>query len=47
MAVAPDDQDEVIGLIERVSDALARGDLDGAEEAAQELEAILFYLEEA
>lgn len=45
--VAQEDQDEVIALIEAVTGALKDGDLDQAEETGQELEDILFYLDEA
>ncbi|MGB2986459.1 MAG: Hsp70 family protein, partial [Phycisphaerae bacterium] len=44
--VAQEDQDELAGLIERVHGALQNDELDEADEATQELEDILFYLEE-
>ncbi|GAG19750.1 unnamed protein product, partial [marine sediment metagenome] len=45
--IPPEDQEEVVNLIERVHDALVSGQLDQAEGAANELEDIIFYLEEA
>lgn len=44
--VAQEDQDEIVALVERVHDALQNDDLDQAKEAAQELDDILFYLDE-
>jgi molecular chaperone DnaK (HSP70) len=45
--VAQADQDEVIGLIEDLDSALRNGDLAQAKETAEELEDVLFYLDEA
>ncbi|MCK4658104.1 MAG: Hsp70 family protein [Phycisphaerae bacterium] len=44
---AQENQDDVIALIEDIDDALHKGDLGQAQTKAQELEDILFYLDEA
>jgi len=45
--IPPEDRDEVIGLIERIDDAMKNGDGDQARDTARELEEILFFLEES
>lgn len=45
--LSEDDRDEVIGLIEAAVDAMAENNLDKAKTAGQEIEDVLFYLDEA
>jgi len=44
-AAAPDDREDIIGLIETIKDALSKDDFDALPKAMDELADILFYLE--
>lgn len=45
--VAGKDREEVLGLLQRIHDAIEKNDREDADRAAQELDSILYYLEES